>query len=237
MSFQVNHLGFPGSLEEFLSKQDGWKIGIYNIPPSFIHDPLTLEIPFNKITLIRGVSGIGKTTIIDLIAGLYKPEKGNIFADNINLNDIKFSFWRKNIGYVSQDSSFISGNLNKLFNDESRKIDKKKLIGIFKYFNMEQFINLLSKGIETDIKQFGSKLSGGQTQRIEIIRTLLRSPKILILDEATSALDIKNENRVINYIKKYLKKTTIIVISHRKSFEKISHKVYKIKTGGINKIK
>ena len=198
---------------------------------------LNLEIPFNKITLIQGASGIGKTTIIDLIAGLYKPEKGNIFADNINLNDIKFSFWRKNIGYVSQDPSFISGNLNKFLNDESQKINKKKLIDIFKYFNMEQFINLLSKGIETDIKQFGSKLSGGQTQRIEIIRTLLRSPKILILDEATSALDFKNENNVIDYIKKYLKKVTIIVISHRKSFEKISHKIYKIKTGGINKIK
>ena len=198
---------------------------------------LDLTIPFNKISLISGASGIGKTTIIDLIVGLYKPKKGNIFVDNINLNDIDFDFWRKNIGYVSQDFSFISGTLNEIFHTVSANFNKKKLITIFKHFNMGQFIKLLPEGLNTDIGNFGAKLSGGQKQRIAIIRTLLKAPKILILDEATSALDIKNENRVINYIKKYLKNTTIIIISHRKSFEKISHKIFRINKESINNIK
>ena len=209
----------------------------FNYHKKEILNKINLTIPFSKITLIQGPSGIGKTTIVDLIVGLYKPNNGKIFVDGKNLNKIDMNFWRSNISYVSQDFSFMSGTIKDIFTKGTKNVTNAQIKTVLQELNILNLINSLPKKLDTDIGKFGIKLSGGQRQRIAIARALLRQPKILILDESTSALDLKNEKRLINLIKKSLKQVTIVIISHKKIFRNIAHNNYLFEDKKIVKVK
>ena len=168
-----------------------------------ILDNISLNIIENKITAIKGESGIGKSTLFKLILGLYKPNSGKITIDNINLNDFDKNYYYNNIiSYVGQEPELLEGDIY------------SNIITTNNYDR--NLYNIVYKLIE-NINLNNINLSGGQKQRIAIARAIMRKPKILLLDEPTSALDKENEDKFMEIIKKIIKiyNITIIIISHK----------------------
>ncbi len=206
----------------------------YKTSKKNILNNLNFNIEINKTTGVIGKSGSGKTTLIDLILGLLDPKKGSIKIDNIDLKDVKRE-WQKSIGYVSQDIFLSDETLkeNIALGENENEINQENLNYAIKLSKINEFVDDLPDGIETNIGTRGIKLSGGQRQRIGIARALYRRPKILVLDEATSSLDIETEKEVINSIENLQGKITIIIISHRLSALQSSDKIIELKKGEI----
>lgn len=202
-------------------------------PDNLILNNFNFEIKEgNKIGIV-GPSGCGKSTIAKLLMGIVKQQKGNIYIDNINI-DFYDNKWIKNkIGYVSQDNILFADTIlnNITYGLDNYQIDD--VINIAKIANAHEFIVKLPNGYNTifDATELSS-LSGGQKQRIAIARALMRKPKILIFDEATSALDPYCEEIVQNTINNCFstinKRSTIIVIAHRKSALNFVNNIYKL---------
>ncbi len=183
---------------------------------------LDLQIKSNECVVFTGVSGCGKTTVIDLISGLLEPDSGTIKADNIKLNDILNS-WQNQIGYVQQETILLNTTLreNIALGVPPEKIDNERIAEVLKLAQIEDFVNTLPDKCNTSVGGANIRLSGGQKQRIAIARALYKNPKILILDEATSALDAETENAFAQSIKLLKGKLTIIMIAHREKMVEI----------------
>ena len=192
-----------------------------------ILNKISFKIKSNQIISITGPTGIGKTTILDLISYLYKPYSGEILINGISLSDIKK--WRENIGYVGQDSILLDDTIlnNITFRDEN--ISVKKIDEAIKLSNLEDILKNSSEGLSTVAGERGINLSGGQKQRISMARALLRAPFLLLMDEPTSALDKSTKQKILSNLKILKKKVTIICITHDHELIKISDKVINIK--------
>ena len=195
-------------------------IDISNITFSFgsktnIVEDFSLKIDKGDKLGILGGSGSGKSTLIDLICGLYIPEKGEISIDGKILNLRNIVSWRKKIGYVPQSIYLFDGTIkdNIVFN---RAYNHKKLIRVIKQANAYEFI-MERNGLNTMVGESGIQFSGGQKQRLGLARALYGDPEIIILDEATSALDVSTEKKIMNEIYDICKDKTLIVIAHRVS--------------------
>nr|MBD3622537.1 ABC transporter ATP-binding protein [Sunxiuqinia sp.] len=183
-------------------------------------------IPAKRITGIVGVSGRGKTTLIDIIAGLQGPETGQIYADGRLLNDEVLPSWRKSIGYLPQDSFFIEGTLREnLVWDSRSSTSDDRIMEVLDQVNAIHLVNRFKKGLDEHIVNYQFMFSGGERQRLALARALLREPRILLLDEATSSLDAENERQVMEVITKLKEQVTILFVTHRRSllpyFDKI----------------
>ena len=197
----------------------------YKYPSSkkVVIEDCNLEISRGDTIGIKGKTGEGKSTLINLIMGLIKPSKGEIKVNGTDINDakeeIKLIQWRKSIAHVPQfifisDISIIE---NIAFGEKIKDINFDKLVFCCKAAQIWDFIEMSEKGLYTKVGERGIKLSGGQIQRMGIARALYRDAEILILDEATSALDQKTESKVIESIRSYKNNLTVIAISHRLS--------------------
>jgi len=183
---------------------------------------INLTIKKGDFIAISGVSGVGKTTLLNIISKLIDPTSGNIFIDDIEVtNTNKYNYFSL-ITYLTQRPFIYEGTIldNLLLNE--KQYDKKKLSVILNSLNLQNTINQLPEKLNTFIGTEGSTLSGGQLQRLSIARALLFNPEILILDEATNNLDKETENMVLNYLKIFAKETntTIISVSHHLENEK-----------------
>ena len=187
---------------------------------------VSLKLKIGEILLIKGSSGIGKTTLVDIICGLLNPLEGEILIDNKRIDPSITKLRKKLIGYVPQDY-FLYNNtiLNNLTLSNSKKTNKKKINFSLKLAECYKFVTNLKDGLKTKLGEKGAKISGGQRQRIALAVTFMKEPKILILDEATSALDIKTENKILQNIKRNNKKFAVIIISHRPSVKKFADKI------------
>ncbi len=186
-----------------------------------------------KIIGITGESGSGKSTIVDLIMGFDFPNKGKIKIDNVNIENLDLNDYRKKIGYISQDTVLFNTTVLKNIlwtNSDAKKYDVEKLISKSKAFN---FIKKLPNGLNTLVGDRGVSLSGGQIQRIALLRALIKNPQILILDEGTSALDEKNEKHIMDFLFKLKKIKTIIIVAHRLFTLKKVDMLYILKDGKI----
>lgn len=194
---------------------------------------LNLSINRGEMVGLIGSSGAGKTTVVDLLLRLFRPQKGEIVLDGINISDISLEDWRKNVGYVSQDIFLMNDTIenNIKFFDES--ITKKEIQEVIIMANSAEFIAGLPQGIQTVIGERGLKLSGGQRQRIVLARILARKPKILILDEATSSLDNESEILIQKAIEGLRGKITVIAIAHRLSTVLNFDKLFVLENGKI----
>lgn len=190
----------------------------------------------NKETIaIVGKTGSGKSTIIDLIAGLILPDKGEIIVDGKILNEINRKLWQKNISLVSQ-SIFLSDNTiaeNIAFGVLKNEIDNNKIKLVLEQSQLSEFVNKLPNGFETLIGERGVQLSGGQRQRIGIARALYSESNLLIFDEATSSMDNITEEAIVASIKSLQRTKTIIIVAHRLASVKNCDKIYFIESGKI----
>ena len=182
-----------------------------------IFEDLNLIIKKNSIFGIFGQSGSGKSTLINIILGLLTPGKGKILVNNLDINN-NLPQWQKGIGYVSQNIFLLDSTLkeNIAFGEKIENINHENLSIAIKNANLTSFVENLTNGIDTNIGERGSKISGGQMQRIAIARELYRNPSVLILDEATTGLDYENEKKIFDSIKQLKNKMTIIIVSHNK---------------------
>ena len=167
---------------------------------------INLEIKKSNIIAIVGESGLGKTTLIDIILGFHTSFDGKIFADDILLNNENLISLRKKIGYVSQDMSLTNMSLenNVAFGVKKSDIDYDMLTKILAVVELDNFVASLDQKYESILAERGMDISGGQKQRILLARALYRRPEILILDETTSSFNEELENKIIENIKKYL---------------------------------
>jgi ATP-binding cassette subfamily B protein/ATP-binding cassette subfamily C protein len=186
----------------------------YNTKINIINN-INLTIKKGQKIAFIGESGSGKSTLVDLICGIYRPNSGKIFIDNVELNNSNIVSWRKKIGYIPQSIYLFDGTIadNISF---GRDYNKEKIIKVLKQANI--YDTLMDKdGLDTMVGEGGIQLSGGQKQRIGIARALYGDPEILVLDEATSALDTATEKAIMNEIYKISKDKTLMIIAHRLS--------------------
>ena len=187
----------------------------------FIFKNLNIKIPANKIVGIVGKSGSGKTTLIDLISGILRPTKGRIMVDHIDAQK-NVRAWQNNIGYVSQTIYLIDDSIKKnvAFGIPDEDINIKKIYLSLNLANLSNFIKKLPRNINSNVGELGNNLSGGQKQRLALARLFYQDSNFLILDEATNSLDKDNEDYVMDSLKKFKNKKTIIIICHNSNLEK-----------------
>ena len=181
-----------------------------------------------------GESGSGKTTLVDLITGLYKPKNGDVYLDDIKLEDKNIGYWRQSIGYIPQEVYLFDGTIadNVVFN---REYNEEKLIESLRKARIWEFLKK-KEGIKTIVGDRGIMLSGGQKQRIAIARALYDNPEVLVLDEATSALDSETEEEIMKEIYDVSKDRTLIIVAHRLTTLKGCNRIFIISNGGIERI-
>ncbi|QDZ40726.1 ABC transporter ATP-binding protein [Euhalothece natronophila Z-M001] len=170
-----------------------------------------------KVTALVGGSGAGKSSIADLLVGLYQPTSGVILVDGEDLNEYNMTSWRSRLGVVSQDTfifnTTIGNNIRYGKPSATEEEVRKSAIAA----QADQFIREFPQGYDTVVGERGYRLSGGQRQRIALARAILKEPEILILDEATSALDSHSEYLVQEALKEFQRDRTVLVIAHRLS--------------------
>ena len=179
-----------------------------------------------------GPSGAGKTTMADLLLGLLKPSEGNIFMDDMDIEQLGGD-WNRIIGYVPQTMYLIDDTIrrNIAFGEETE--DDTKIWEALRIAQMEEFVKKLPQGLDTRVGELGVRFSGGQRQRLSIARALYRNPDILVLDEATAALDNETESEVMNAIEKLQGYKTLIIVAHRLSTVRNCDVIYEVKDKAI----
>lgn len=208
----------------------------YRYPGSeeFAVNGISLNIKKGEAIALVGSSGAGKTTLVDMLLGLLKPDSGSIIVDGKNVYD-DIRAWQQNIGYIPQQIFLADQTIKKniAFGINDELIDESKLWDAIKAAQLETLINELPQGLETEIGERGVRLSGGQRQRIGIARALYHNPRVLIMDEATSALDNVTERYVVEAIDRLKGDRTIITIAHRLSTVKNCDMIYFIQNARV----
>lgn len=184
---------------------------------SLILNKFNLKIKSGENIAIVGSSGVGKSTISNLIPRFYDIDSGSITIDGTEISKIKLSSLRENVGIVPQEAFLFGGTIGENIGYGKLGATRDELIEASKKANIYEFINNLPKGFDTLVGERGVKLSGGQKQRISIARIFLKNPKILILDEATASLDNITEKLIQEALMTLSKNRTTITIAHRLS--------------------
>ena len=191
-----------------------------------------LKIKKNSFIGISGTSGVGKSTLTDIIMGIIEPDKGSVLVDGVSISD-SIKNWQNSIGYVSQNVFLIPSSIRKniAFGIPEDKINENKISQAIQKSALKDFVDSLLNKVDTQIGEDGAMISGGQKQRIGIARALYNEPKLLIFDEATSSLDPESEKDILNEIELLKKETTMIFISHRATALRNSDDKYSLKNG------
>jgi ATP-binding cassette subfamily C protein len=201
----------------------------YESPPIFTN--LNLAIPAGRFTALLGPSGVGKTTILDLLIGLLRPKSGEILIDQIPLSQIDLALWRGSIGYVPQETILLNTSIaeNVLLDHEGLSMADVEYA--LRQAEAWEFVDRMPDGIQTRVGERGTGLSGGQRQRIGIARAVVHRPRLLILDEATAALDPEMEKSVLATLKGLTTSTTVVAISHQPALIDVADRVYRLHDG------
>ena len=198
-----------------------------------ILNDVSLEIPSRTFTSIVGPSGAGKTSLVDLITGLFHPTKGKVLIDGIPLPELDLQSWRHMIGYVPQETILLHDSVftNVSLGDPS--LTNENVEYALRAAGAWDFVGEMSEGMHTTVGERGARLSGGQRQRIAIARALVHRPQLLILDEATSALDPATEASICQTLKELRGQLTILAISHQTALVEVADRVFRISGGSI----
>lgn len=209
----------------------------YNNNKSYVLRNIDVNIEKGQCVGIFGSSGAGKTTFINLILGLLNSSKGKIIVDEKFIIDEKNTWQKEQIGYVPQNIYMTDDTLKKniAFGISESKINMNSLSNSIKDAQLTEFLKKIPKGFETKIGELGSRISGGEKQRIAIARALYHNPELLILDEPTSSLDENTEKDFFKVINELKKNKTILIISHKLSVLEDCDVLYELKDGRIIK--
>ena len=175
----------------------------------------SFTFPENEFTALFGPSGTGKTTILKLIERIYEPESGRISLNGLELKDYRLENLRRQIAYVKQDVPMISGTIrdNILYGVDAEFTDEQ-ILAAAKEVRADKFIAGCEGGLDYQVGQFGSKLSGGQRQKLSVLRAFLQSRPVILLDEPTASLDAVSVSDVLDSIKALAGKRTVILVAH-----------------------
>ncbi len=200
---------------------------------SAILKDVSLTIPAGSFCAITGRSGSGKTTIVDLVSGLLRPDRGQIWIDEMPLEQVDMRTWRSMIGYVPQETGLLHDSVLNNVTLGDPALTPRHVEDALRAAGAWEFVAGLPDGLDSLVGERGAMLSGGQRQRIVIARALVHKPALLILDEATSALDQEVERDIHGALKKLRKQMTILSISHRPNIEALADHVYHLDEGII----
>jgi ATP-binding cassette, subfamily C, bacterial len=193
-------------------------------------EEVSLFIPAGRVTTITGHSGAGKTTVADLLLGLYRPAAGSIAVDDMPLEAIDFERWRGMVGYVPQDVILLHDSIAMNVSLGDPAFGPDAVEAALKAAGAWEFVTTLPEGMESIVGERGTLFSGGQRQRIAVARALVHRPKLLILDEATSALDPATEAAICENLRQLSRDTglTILAISHQPAWVAAADHVYRL---------
>ncbi len=180
-------------------------------------EDVSFEIGRGDIVGIVGSSGAGKSTIVDLLLGLYPPTKGEILVDGNKLQGLAPQDWLSKIGLVDQDTLLLNTTIAENIRLGRESVTREMIESACRRANADSFIKKMSRGYDTEIGESGYRLSGGQKQRIAFARALLDEPELLILDEPTSALDSEAEYELKRQLMSFSGEYTIVIVAHRLS--------------------
>ena len=208
----------------------------YNETKKVFKGDLNLTINRGDFIGIYGKSGSGKSTFVNLITGLLKPNTGKIEVGGQNIQK-NIKSWQNNIGYVPQNVYLLDNSIsnNIAFGEQTDIINKERVNKVAKYSKIDEFVHGLSEKFDTGVGEQGVLVSGGQKQRIGLARAFYKDPEIIILDEVTVGLDKKIELEILDLILTLKDKKTFIIVSHDKNILKNCSKVYSIETNSIIK--
>lgn len=225
----------PGAVDIVSSRGD---IVFEDVSFSYVDSvPVLRNISFHaapgSMVALVGPTGVGKTTVISLIARFYDPVSGRILLDGRDLREITLASLRNQISIVLQDIFLFNGTVAENIAYGSKKASMEEIIQAAKTAGAHDFIVDMPKGYDTVIGERGIRLSGGQKQRLSIARAVLRNTPILILDEATASVDVETESRIQQAIHELAENRTIIVVAHRLSTIKRADTILVIHDGRI----
>ena len=208
----------------------------YSYPGSDVKilDKADFEIPIGSSIGIVGTTGAGKSTLVDILLGLLKPQEGVIKADGADIKDNYRSFL-KNVGYIPQMIFMLDDTIrnNVAFGIPASEQSEERIWEALKEAALDDFVRGLPDGLDTGIGERGIRISGGQRQRIGIARALYADPEVLVLDEATSALDNETENLIMESINRFMGRKTLVIIAHRLQTIEKCDMVFRVGDGRI----
>lgn len=205
----------------------------YNLGEKFILKKFSLNIPIGKKIAIVGPSGSGKSTIGSLLENLYEVEEGRIQANNINITDISKDSWKSKVSIVFQDPYIFPGTIRDNLLLGYTQITDTQMINLAKAMCIDEMIQKLPDQYDSALGERGITISGGEKQRLALVRALIRDPEVLILDESTSALDVNTEKIIQQNLAEIRENKTTIIIAHRLSTIKDSDIIFVIDKGEI----
>ena len=231
--------------KEIIDKTDSINIQINNGEikfdnVSFSYEPnemvlksINLLFKGGEMTSLVGLSGSGKSTILNLIPRFYNINNGKILIDNQSINSVKVKSLRNQISFVSQDTTLFDDTIKNNIKYGNNKSTDEEMMAAAKLSYCDEFIEKLPLKYETMIGEDGVRLSGGEKQRLSIARAMMKKSPIILLDEATSSLDSETEHKIQNAIEILTKNKTTIVIAHRLSTILNSNNIYVIDSGNF----
>jgi ATP-binding cassette subfamily C protein len=192
---------------------------------------VSLSIPAGGITVIVGSSGAGKTTVIDLVTALLRPQEGEVWIDDLPLERVDWRAWRRMIGYVPQDTVLLHDTVRNNVTLGDPELTETDAVTALRAAGIYDVVSAMPEGLDTIVGERGGKLSGGQRQRVAIARALAHKPRVLILDEATSALDPETEAAICRTLEGLRGELTIVAISHQSPLVDVADRVYRMADG------
>ena len=198
---------------------------------------VSLTIPAGQLVALIGPSGAGKTTIADLVLGLFRPDRGEVYIDDVPLAEIDVRAWRRDIGYVPQEMFLFHDSILRNVTLGDEEIGREAVEQALHDAGAWEFISKLPAGVDTVVGERGSRLSGGQRQRIAIARAMVTHPKLLVLDEVTTALDRKTEASICATLQELRGKVTIVSISHQPAMMEVADLVYRLENGAVTALR
>ncbi len=220
----------------YLKKEIEFRSVYFGYNSKNVLSDINLKVKTGEIVAIVGPSGVGKTTLVNLLPRFYDPTDGALFIDGMNVKDVTIDSLRGQIGLVTQETVLFNDTVSSNIAYGRSKVSQAEIEQAARVANAHHFVSKLPLKYQTVVGDRGVRLSGGERQRISIARAVLKNPPLLILDEATSALDSESEILVQEAIHNLMKGRTVLVIAHRLSTIKDAHRIVVLNEGKIAEV-